>query len=409
VAFQRPGSPGNIKPSGDWEFDLFYDDAGWRGITAPMGLDTPVDLGGAAAFRHDVTQLSVHTGKYHTIAAMDAASGLGVFELNTAKVTGFKIKGSSDGDGQRVKSTLMLASHDENLNVGVPNVAFVSASAAGANGTVIITAPALADFAPSPLTFTKVVGITAITVTIVAVNRFGDAYTKVITQADFVSEVWTDTEYCRRVISMTISNFAGAGNVSAGVSNGINNTGTSSGVTTSAIRFPVLFGQSHLYATAQAGADFVTATDELCIAGFEIGVDLKVDSRVNSCQSRRIAEPSTGGAGFAEVTVNFNFDEFVSGNNRQRFFDAFQKNQLKMKLVFAGPQIGATAFNHGLVLWLNGVQLSGEPSLGAAGLVKWDVTGRANQVLAVPTGFPASDTSPLLLQVTNAVAAAYTA
>jgi hypothetical protein len=408
VAFQRPGSPGNLKPAGDWEADLFYDDSFWRGVSAPMGLDTPVDLGGAAAFRHDITQLSSHTGKFHTIAAMDASGGIGVFELNTAKVTGFKLKGSADGDGQRVKGTLMLASHDENLNVGVPDAAFVFASVAVNNGSQTILAQAQAIFNPSPLTITKAAGVSAINAIITYENRFGDIRTYSITVADFVSNVWTSVEYARRVISIVTSATAGAGNISGGITNGINRTDTSSGVTTSAVRFPVLFGQAHLFWNAQGGADFV-AGDELCIAGFEIGVDLKVDSRVNTCQERRIAEPTTGGTGFAEVTVSFNFDELVSGNNRQRFFDAFQKNQSKVKLVCSGPQIGATAFNHALTLWLNGVQISGEPVVGQAGLLKWDVTGRANQVLAVPTGFPASDISPLLIQLVNAVSTAYTA
>ena len=407
VAFQRSGSPGNIKPSGDWNADLYYDDAVVRMLAGIIGDDVPTNLTGA--YDHDMALQSSHTGIYYTVAAL---GDIGNFEWNTAKITSLKISGSSDGDGQRVKIMPTFASHDENLNVGSPSAAFVVAATQLKPSTpsaFVIRATAALDFIPSPISITKVAGITAIAGTIKGEDRFGDATTINFTQTDFAAQFYNSAPvYLRRVISAAFTSATGAGTISFGVNNGINNATTAASVTTGATRFPVLFSQMRMYVSKQDAADF-SAADELCISGFEININLNMDSRVNSCTPRRIAEPMTGGAGFAEVTLSFNFDEFATGNNRQRFFDMYSKDELKAKLVFSGPQIGATAFNHALTIYLNAIQVEGEPSISGAGLLKWDFTGTANQALASPTGFPAATTMPLRLVLRNVQSADYLA
>jgi len=83
------------------------------------------------------------------------------------------------------------------------------------------------------------------------------------------------------------------------------------------------------------------------------------------------------------------------------------KDQMKMKVVFTGPPIGATIYPHSLTFWLNGVQYAAaDPNVGGPGVLPFDVSCEASEVTAVPTGFPASDTYALQTQIQNALATA---
>lgn len=397
--YSRPGSPGNLKPGGDMSIDMYYNCQSLKLLAQGHGTaGTPTTLV-SGAYRHDLILANTHLGKHFTLAFLGAQ---GVREFPQAKVTGVKI--SWDEGSQRVKMTPTFACSDEILNIGTANVAFVVASVAAANGALTILGPALVDFNPTPLSITKVAGITTITYTIVAVDRRNNQVTKVVTEADFTANFWSGTEAYRRVISITVSNLAGTGNHSVGVTNGINNETNRASVTTVATRDAVLFNQVRVYANAQAGADFVAATDEQYVAGGEITLGLNMDSRVTSQFGYRIEEPMTGGAGRCSVGMSLKFSA-LTDRNRSAFVDSMSKDQKKVKVVFTGPPIGATIYPHSLTFWLNGVQFqSAEPNIGGPGVLPFDVTGEANEVLAVPTGFPASDTYALETQIQNALA-----
>jgi hypothetical protein len=398
--YARPGSPGNLKPGGDMSIDMYYNCQSLKLLAQAHGTaGTPTTLV-SGAYRHDLILANTHLGKHFTLALLGAQ---GVREFAQAKVVGVKI--AWDEGSQRVKMTPAFACCDEILNVGTANVAFVVASVAAANGTLTILGPALVDFNPTPLSITKVAGITAITYTIVAVDRRGNQVTKVVTETDFVANFWSGTEAYRRVISITVSNLAGTGNHSVGVTNGINNETNRASVTTVATRDPILFNQVRVYVNAQGGADFVAA-DEQYIAGGEVSLSLNMDSRVTSQFGYRIEEPMTGGAGRCAVGVSLKHSA-LTDRNRSAFVDSMSKDQKKVKVVFTGPQIGATAYAHSLTFWLNGVQFrEADPNIGGPGVLPFDVTGEAAEVTAVPTGFPASDTYALMTQIQNALATA---
>jgi len=358
---------------------------------------------GGGAHRHDITQATSILGTHFTLAFLGLET---VREFPHAKVTGVKLRWADDG--QRGKLTATLAAFDENVNVGVADDDFVVVSVAAANGALTITAPALADFVPSPLFITKVAGITAITLTIVAIDRFGDQYTKVVTTSDFVAEVWTDIEYVRRVVSITISGLTGTGNVKVGVTNGKNNTGTASGITTVAARDVTLFTQMRVWMNAQGGADFVDA-DEQFVSSVEIGLNLSMDSRVTTKHRRRVEEPELGGGGWPTATIGFNWSAFTD-RNRQRLLDQIAKNQIKMKVQLTGPPISTSGFAHTLTAWLNGAQLAdGDINVGGPGVLPFNVSGESHSVVAAPTGFPSGNTKALMLQIQNGEATGYLA
>ncbi len=400
--FRRPGSPGNLVPGGDIDLDLYYRCAALRLLAAGLGADAVTTLV-SGAYRHDITQASSILGTHFTLAFLGVEA---VREFPHTKVTGIRMRWAEDG--QRGKLTPTLAAFDENVNVGSPDDDFVVASVAAANGPLTILGPALVDFIPSPLFITKVAGITAITFTIVAVDRFGDQYTKVITTSDFVSEVATDIEYVRRVVSITISGLTGTGNVKVGVSNGKNNAATVASVSTVADRDVTLFTQMRVWMNAQGGADFADA-DEQFVSAVEIGLNLSMDSRVTTKHRRRAEEPELGGGGWPVATIGFNWSAFTD-RNRQKLLDQIAKNQIKAKVVLTGPQIAATAYAHSVTCWLNGVQLAeGDVNVGGPGVIPFNVTGEAHSVVAVPTGFPGGDTKALMVQIQNGEVTSYLA
>ena len=400
--YRRPGSPGNLVPSGDVDVDLYYRCSALRMLAAGLGADAVTALGGGA-HRHDMTQAGTMLGTHFTLAFLGAEA---VREFPHTKVTGLRLRWAQDG--QRGKLVLTTAAFDENINVGSPDDDFVVASVAAANGPLTILAPALVDFTPSPLFITKVAGITAITATIVAIDRFGDQYTKVVTTSDFVAEVWTDTEYVRRVVSITLSGIAGTGNVKVGVTNGKNNASTLAGVTTAADRDVTLFTQMRIWMNAQGGADFVDA-DEQYVSSVEIGLNLSMDSRVTTKHRRRAEEPEIGGGGWPTATIGFNWSAFTD-RNRRHLIDQIAKNQIKAKVELTGPPIASSGFPHKLTAWLNGVQLAeGDVNVSGPGVVPFNVSGEANSVVAVPTGFPAGHTKAVMIQIQNGEATGYLA
>ncbi len=399
-AYRRPGSPGPILPEGDLDIDLYYRCASLRMLAHAHGADAVTNLGGGA-YRHDMSLTKRHDGLHGTLALLGDA---GVREHPFAKVVGVKL--AWDESRKRAKMTPSIAAFDENFHIGTPDDDFVVAQTAAANGALTITAAALADFPFSPLSITKDAGVTALTAAIVAVDKRGGSYTKTITQADFVSNVWTDTVYVRRVVSITLSGVTGTGNLKVGVTNGVNNVGTASGLTTVADRDEVLFEQIEVWVAPQTKATDFDSGDEQFVSKLEVGIAHNVDKRVTTKFGYRMDEPTTGGGGWPEVMFNMSFSAFTD-RNRQRLLDIYAANKLRAKVVCTGPPVGASGQAHKLELYLNAIQIEGGLSVGGPGVVAFDLTGSANVALAVPFGFPAGHVMPLLTRVTNAEANPY--
>ena len=396
--FQRPGSPDKFLVAGDLVADLYYQD--WAHRLLGMIFADAVTALGSGAHRHDLTMRTSISGIDGTLVI---PGDNGVREYGSAKVTGVKLRWD-EGD-QRAKITATLACHDFNLNVGSPDDDFVVASVAAANGVLTILAPALAQFTPSPLFMTKVVGITTITVVFVCEDRWGNLYTKTITQADFTSEVWTDTTYVRKVVSATISNLAGTGNVKVGVTNGVNNASTIAAITEEASREVSLFSQLEFLINRQGAGAVAAATDEQFLKSLEIEIQLNTDQRVTSEFGNRISEPSLAGSDFAKVMVSIELSAH-SNRNRDRLYDALQAGQLKAKATLTGAQIASSGVAHSIVVWLNGIQFPSAdgPNVGGAGVQPVTFSGEAHLVAAVPTGFPSGADEPTMLQITNGLA-----
>lgn len=397
--FPRPATPGNFLVQGDAVLDLYYQCFGHRFLG--MAFADAVTALGAGAHRHDLTLRTSLAGVLGTLVVPGTE---GVREYGSAKVRALKLRW--DESDQRAKLTAMLVAHDYNLNVGAPDVAFVVASVAVGTGAQTVLAQALAPFTPSPLTFTKPGTVTAINVTVVAEDRWGAVYSKTFTETDFVSNLWTDTTYVRRVISVTINSFTGSGNVSAGVSNGINNASTIAAITMEASRVVSTFSQLEFLVNRQGDGALSVATDEQFLKSFELGIELNLDTRVTTQYGNRIDEPALAGAGeHAKVTVAFEFSAHTD-KNRTRLYDTYQGNQLKAKATLTGEQIASSGTPHKIEVWMNGVQFppADGPNVGNAGVMPVSFSGEAHLVAAVPTGFPAGADEPCMIQITNGLA-----
>ncbi len=404
-AFRRSGSPGHQTPGGDLDLDLFYRDAGLRFLAGGMGSDAASALGGGA-HQHDLGLTDGVDGLNWTLGL---AGNEGVREYGHVKITGVKIRW--DESVQRGKIMPTLAAFDENTNVGSPVPDFVVASVAAANGALTVTAAALAGFNPSPLYMTKVAGVTALTVVVVAVDRKGATYTRQFTQTDFVANVFTDTEYVRRVVSITVSGVAGTGNISVGVTNGVNNATTAAALTTDSDRDCTLFSQCELLITDQrrSGALGSVGADEQFLSAIEIGITRNMDSRVTSQFGDRIDEPKSGGGGWGAVTVGINFSA-LTDRNRRFLADRIGKNELRAKLTLIGPPIPGTSVPHSVEVWMNGLQfLEGDANMASSGVVPFDLSAEAHQVVAVPADFPAGVDEPLFIRIKNGLSTSYLA
>jgi hypothetical protein len=402
--YRRGGSPGPIKPAGDLAVDLYYRDAIWRAIAAAFGADAVTALGGGA-HRHDISIANAQQGVNWTLAA----AGLeGVREIPCAKLPGVKLRWESEGEGSRGKVTVSIVGFDMNLNVGSPNASLVVATAAAANGVKTIAAQ---PTTPSPITLT-ITGVTELVTTIVYENLRGEQVTEVHTRSTG-GLTYTTLQYCRPggVISITCASIAGAGNFSAGVSNGVNNATTVAALTTDAERFPILFPQLEFFINEQEGADFLASgsIDEQYLSAFEIGLNGSMDQRVTTEFGYRISEPALGGAGWPTFSAAFSHSA-LTDKNRRHFWDSLGKRQLKAKAVFTGPPIAGASVPYSLTIWLNGLQVNeADPNVSGPGVIALEAPSEPSTVVAAPTGFPGGTTGPCLIQLVNTLATSYLA
>ena len=413
--YRRKGSPGNITPGGDFPADLYYRcDPTHKMLAQIFGLDSYTSLGGGA-HQHDlVMQTGALTGIFGTLVFPGPE---GIKELGSAKITGVTI--SWDESRQRGVATFSTVAHDSNENVGSPDDDFVVVSVAAANGPLIITAAAQADFgysaAPSPIFITKDAGVTAITVTLEVLDRFKVQRTVVLTTADFVSNVATDLLYGRQVLSGTVSGLAGAGNIKIGITNGVNNASTVSGITTSADRHEILFSQIEFLAKQQGDAGALTAAtssaenDEFFVSKLEVSIKGSPDSRVTSEYGNRISEPVQGGGGWPTCGINVGFSAHTS-NSRRKLFAARAKDDLRAIVRLIGPTIPSSspAVAQSMTLFLNAIQYAtGDKKVGGPGVIPVDYAGEAHQAVAVPGDFPAGTDEPCMIRVVNGRSSAY--
>lgn len=405
--FQKGGSIAGMKPEATIPFDAYYRCGSLAAIAGAFGLDSITTSGGKTL--HSITPQATDALKFGTLASFDDPTiGIGVREFPMCKVKTLNL--SCSESQQRAKWEATFIGNDYRLNVGTANAAFVVASVAAANGALTITAGGLADFNPSPLTFTKAAGVTAITVVIVYIDRFNIQRSITIATADFVSNVWTGTDPARRVVSATVSGLSGTGNISMGVTNGANNESNRSSVSIVADRDVLLFGGMEVLLNAQSAGALSSTTDEQCISELKFGLELNHDQRITACSWPGIDEPTRGGSGsFATVTLDLTFSAVGSGQ-RQRILDIISKDQLKGKVTFTGPTVSGSspAVPHTFVIWLNGLQLKGDaPVVTGPGVMPMSLSLQAFTVGTLATGFPTGFTHAAAIELTNGETTAY--
>lgn len=403
-AFRMPGVAGNKTPGGDLEIPLFYRGSELRLLAQLIGSDTVSVV--STAQRHALQMVQNHAGIVGTLADFGLES---VREYACAKVAGGKL--AWDQSNQLGKMTASVIAQDENQNVGAADAAFVVASVAVGTGAKTVLAAALVDFQYSPLTFTKDAATTAINVTIAYIDLYENLQSVTFTETSFVSNVWTSSFYVRRVVSVTVNSFTGTGNISAGVSNGVNKTSGASSVTEDSLRDSVVFSQSEFQIKPQGdAADFLgnDSADEQYVSAFSVEIKANYDQRVTSRYGRLIDEPSTGGSGdFFTVMFGMNFTA-EDNKNKKHLLDVYTKNKLRAKILFTGPQIPTLAVSHRLAIWLNNIQFEkGSLQLKGPGGRPFDLSGECHVASSLPTGFPTGATQPCFIEIFNGDSTAY--
>jgi hypothetical protein len=268
---------------------------------------------------------------------------------------------------------------------------------------------------PSPLNVTIVDGDTSITeyiLTIVGDDRDGKQITEVYTlSTDGLT--WTSENYFASVTSITASGLAGTATgdtLLIGATNGVNNRSTVDAITTPAERDEVVFAHlDELLINDQDGAALVAATatqdkDEVYVSKFRVEIDLAPSDTVSTKFGYRVDEPTSGGAGFAQVSGGLSFSKYDT-RNHAHLKDQLSKARKKMKVVLTGPQIAATGYANSLTLYFNDVQFaSGAPSLGGAGVRPFDLDYQAHEVATIPTGFPAGYVDAIQAELVSSLA-----
>lgn len=395
--------PGSKMPAGDIELDFYYQCFGAGAFLAAVHGQDTVTTPVTNVKLHEMAPQNSHKAKYFTLGEFSPDR---VREYNTAKILGYKLH--FEQGARAAVLTPHIASADEHFNTGVADVAFVVASVTISVVALTVLAQALTDFNPSPFTMTKTGTTTALNVTLVALDEYGDTYTRTFTETDFVANLFTDTKYIRRVISVTVNSFTGAAAVSCGLSRGINQPAAASSVTEEAARDLVTFNQMQVFICPQGQAADFGATDVIAVTMFDIEHDLSMDSdRVTTEQRRLISEPASGGKDLARVAIGFTVA--AEDDTMFRYLWAnHAKNPWRMKVVLTGPPIGATNQPNQYIAFLNGIKLEkGSGNLKGPGVRTIDFSGEARGVGTLPTGFPTGAITPIFTRLFNAYATQY--
>lgn len=183
---------------------------------------------------------------------------------------------------------------------------------------------------------------------------------------------------------------------------GTNNTTTVASITMPTNRDFAKFAQMTVKINAHDGAGLANA--DLVYAS-EFGVTLGNNYPTDDVTTKHgylVDEPVQDG--FTEVTGVLNFSKYNdNAQGNQALLDGLlSKGRFKMIVEFTGPAIGATNFK--LTMYFNDVQFStGNANVPGAQRVPLNLNFSCARRTAIPTGFPAGYTDPLVIELINQV------
>jgi len=177
---------------------------------------------------------------------------------------------------------------------------------------------------------------------------------------------------------------------------GVNKTSTISSVTLPTNRDFLLFKDMKISVAALGDA-----LAEVYASEFEIAADPKFEKDdVTTKYGYLIDEPI--GDGFVTHMGKLRFTKYNdnAGGNDALISALLTKVPKKMKIVWTGPVIGATAFS--LTLWLPCVQFAtGQANVGGPQRIPLDLNFEAARTLVLPSGFPAGYLDGLTMELVN--------
>lgn len=197
-------------------------------------------------------------------------------------------------------------------------------------------------------------------------------------------------------------------------SNGVNNRTTIAAVTEPADRDLVAWADIEavllndessgaLTAATEEAGGVVVDNDEIYPS--KISIDFNLTPTTEDVTTRfryRIDEPVTAGAGFAECKVTLDLSKY-SRRDQKLLKAQLSKGTKKMKIAIKGPAItggGGTFF--AIDLWFPCLQFTeGAPAQSGPGVLPFSITAMAYGANAVPTGFPASLSQAIGIDMTT--------
>lgn len=192
--------------------------------------------------------------------------------------------------------------------------------------------------------------------------------------------------------------------VNLNTSAGTNTQALFASVTLPANREFLQFRQMVIRANAQAAGALAAGDALLQVNEVTIEVDraLKTDD-VNTEFGNRISEPT--GDAFATVKVSISFSKLQdgTGGSAAQYILQLSKAAQKMDITFTGDTLaGAATSKFAWTLYLNSVVFkSGTPNIQGQSLSPFTISGQAYRVLTIPTGFPATYTNALTMEVVS--------
>lgn len=396
-ATQLPGVKGNELVSGSFgPADFYYQ--GLERLLYPVfgAAAAPVQQAATTAYLTTLTQSNSRAGIYGTAIEK---SDVAVKELPFVKVDGLTVECEQ---GKQAKITVPFFAYGVNFNIGSPIANRIVAAVTPTNTTLTI---ANQPTEPSPISFLITDGDASITeyvVTVIGTDRdnnvITDIYRKTLNGLSYKTP-----RYYKTVTSVVGSGLtgstAGGDTIQVGVTNGENNASTVGSITLPSARDPLTFAQMQIYINDQSAAA-LDSTFVKYIQLFRFSIALGQKQSVTSKAAPRIDEPF--GDAFVTVTGGFNFDRW-NDTNHDLVKDYLSKGRKKMKVEWIGP-IASSPFAYRVSAWFNNVVFTeGNPELGGPGQTPLDMQFKAQRALSLATGFPASATGPVTLEVVNTV------
>lgn len=187
-------------------------------------------------------------------------------------------------------------------------------------------------------------------------------------------------------------------------------TGTntsSSGWSLPANRDFLKFAQMAVRINAQSGSA-LDPTDLIYISSFEVAVNHNFPTDDVTTQFGNLIDEPVGD-GFLDVTGSLNFSKYHDGTGGPAESSAdlvaalLDKSVWKMDVVFTGPVADGSA-TFGFEFYFPSVQFSdGDANIGGPRRIPTNLNFSASRVLTAPTGFDATHTRAVNLQIVNQV------